>query len=440
MSIATFKGGVHPEYFKELTASLAVTPVEPPKQVVIPMLQHIGAPCEPLVKPGDRVLVGEKIGESEAFVSAPVHATVSGEITAVAPHAHPSGQMIEAITIESDGEDSWEQPAAVEFDWEKLSPDEIRRRIREAGIVGLGGAAFPAHVKLAPPEDKPIDTVILNGAECEPYLTADHRLMLEQPQQIVTGLLIMLKILGAGRGIIGIEDNKADALRVMRQEIEGRPELKVASLRTCYPQGAEKMLIEVTAGRTVPAGGLPMDVGVVNHNVGTALAIARAVTEGRPLVERVVTVTGGGVARPANLLVRIGTRVGDLLELCGGMKEDTGKLIIGGPMMGLSQPHPDIPVVKGTSGITVLSDEEFELEEATACIKCAKCVDSCPVNLLPLFLAEAAEHGLIERAEKYRAADCIECGCCSYICPARRPLTQWIRLAKAEVLKRRRQR
>lgn len=436
MGTAMFKGGVHPEYFKELTASLAVAPVGPPKQVIIPMQQHIGVPCEPLVKPGDKVLAGQKIGDSKSFVSAPVHATVSGEVTATGLHAHPSGQMVESITIESDGQDAWEQPAPVEADWEQLAPDEIRRLIRESGVVGLGGAAFPAHVKLAPPSDKPIDTVILNGAECEPYLTADHRLMLEQPQQIVTGLMIMLKLLGAKQGIIGIEDNKPDALRVMNQEIEGRQGMEVVPLHTRYPQGAEKMLIQVTTRRKVPAGGLPMDVGVVNHNVGTAAAIARAVTEGYPLVERVVTVTGGGVARPANLLVRIGTLVSDVLEFCGGMKENACKLIIGGPMMGLAQSHPNLPVIKGTSGITVLSDEEFELEEMGACIKCAKCVDACPVNLLPLFLAQAAEHRLFERAEKYRAADCIECGCCSYICPARRPLTQWIRLAKAEVIQR----
>lgn len=439
MGTATFKGGVHPEYSKELTASLAVAPMEPPKQVIIPMQQHIGAPCEPLVKLGDKVRIGQKIGDSKGFVSAPVHATVSGEVTAIGLYGHPLGQMVESVTIESDGQDAWEQPAPVGADWKELAPDEICRLIREAGIVGLGGAAFPAHVKLAPPPDKPIDTVILNGAECEPYLTADHRLMLEQPRQIITGLMIMLKALGAKRGIIGIEDNKTDALRVMNREIKDRPGLEVIPLHTRYPQGAEKMLIQVTTRRRVPAGGLPLEVGVVNHNVGTALAITRAVTEGRPLVERVITVTGGGVTRPANLLVRIGTLVSDVLKFCGGTTEDACKLIIGGPMMGLSQPHPNIPVIKGTSGITVLSDEEFELEEASACIKCAKCVDACPVNLLPLFLAQAAEHQLFERAEKYHAADCIECGCCSYICPARRPLTQWIRLAKAEVMQRQKQ-
>ncbi|HHX87452.1 MAG TPA: electron transport complex subunit RsxC [Firmicutes bacterium] len=434
-----FKGGVHPEYYKEYTASLAVVPMGSPEQVVIPLQQHIGAPCEPLVKPGEKVLAGQKIGESKNFVSAPVHASVSGEVTAIGPYAHPSGQMVEAVTIESDGQDLWEQPPSPSGDWEVLSPDEIRRLIREAGIVGLGGAAFPAHVKLAPPPDKPIDTVILNGSECEPYLTADHRLMLEQPQQIITGLKVMLKVLGAGRGIIGIEDNKLDALRVISQEIEGQQGIQVVPLHTKYPQGAEKMLILATTRRKIPAGGLPMDVGVVNHNVGTAVAIAQAVTGGRPLVERVVTVTGGGVARPANLLVRIGTLVSDVLEFCGGMKENACKLIIGGPMMGLAQPDANLPVIKGTSGITVLSAEECVREEAGACLKCAKCVDVCPVNLLPLFLAQAAEHRLIERAEKFHAADCIECGCCSYICPARRPLTQWIRLAKAEVAQRRKQ-
>ncbi len=438
MGAANFRGGVHPEHRKELTASLAITAATIPRKVVIPLQQHIGAPCEPLVKVGDAVKVGQMIGDSEAFVSAPVHASISGTVAAIEPYNHPLGRKVTAIIIEGDGRDEWCSELEPVEKVDDLSPEEIRARIRSAGIVGLGGAAFPAHVKLSPPEGKAIDTVIINGAECEPYLTADHRLMLERPEDIVFGLEVIMKALGAGRGIIGIEDNKPDALRVMRQAIEGKSDMSVVALKTKYPQGAEKMLILATTRRRVPSGGLPLDVGVVNHNVGTTVAIAEAVRKGKPLIERVVTVTGEGVKRPANLMVRLGTLAGDLLEYCGGLREDTCKLIMGGPMMGLAQPTADFPVVKGTSGILALTAEEAAVYENGSCIRCASCVKACLINLVPTFIAQAAEHGLFDRAEKLHAADCIECGCCSYICPAGIPLTQWIRIAKAEVLARRR--
>ncbi len=437
MSTVIFKGGIHPEYDKELTASLAIASLPVPQRVAIPLQQHIGAPCEPLVAVGDPVKAGQKIGDRKAFISAPVHASVSGRVTAIGPYNHPLGRPVEAITIESDGRDDRHPSIPGAGDPDRLAPDEMRRLIREAGIVGLGGATFPAHVKLAPPPDKPVDTVVINGAECEPYLTADHRLMLESPEEIISGLLIVMKVLGAKSGIIGIEDNKPDALRVMRQASAGRETLRVVPLHTKYPQGAEKMLIQVTTGRKVPAGGLPMDVGVVNHNVGSAIAISRAVREGQPLIERVVTVSGRGVSRPANLMIRVGTLVEDLLQACGGLTADVRKLIFGGPMMGLAQAHTDVPVIKGTSGVLAFSEEEVQLQEIKPCIKSAKCVSACPMGLVPLFLAHAAEYNLVERAEKLHAADCIECGCCSYICPAHRPLTQWIRLAKADVMERR---
>lgn len=437
----TFKGGVHPDYQKEFTASLAIAPMATPKKVVIPLQQHIGAPCEPLVTEGDTVVVGQKIGEGKGFVSAPVHASIAGKVTAIGPYNHSLGRMIPAVTIEAEDNGPENEPKPVQpagRSLEEFTAADICAAVQEAGIVGLGGATFPTHVKLAPPPEKPIDVVVLNGAECEPYLTADHRLMLEQSEEIVSGLKLMLKALGATQGIIGIEANKPDALRVMAQAVEQEENLSVVSLQTKYPQGAEKMLIQVTTRRKVPAGGLPMDVGVVNHNVGTAIAIAQAVRDGRPLTERVVTVTGGGITRPANLMVKIGTLVSEVIDFCGGLKENACKLIIGGPMMGLAQIHADIPVIKGTSGITVLSDEEICIDEIRPCIKCAKCVEACPMNLLPLFLAQAAEHNQIDRAEKLHAADCFECGCCAYVCPARRPLTQWIRLGKAAVLERRR--
>ncbi len=437
MGAANFRGGVHPEYRKELTASLAITAASIPQKVVIPLHQHTGAPCEPLVKVGDPVKTGQKIGDSEAFVSAPVHASISGTVTAIEPCNHPLGRKVTAIIIESDGRDEWCSELEPVEKVDDLSPEEIRALIRSAGIVGLGGAAFPAHVKLSPPEGKAIDTVIINGAECEPYLTADHRLMLEKPDEIVFGLELIMKALGAGRGIIGIEDNKPDALRVMRQAVEGKSDMSVVALKTKYPQGAEKMLIQVTTRRVVPSGGLPLDVGVVNHNVGSAVAITEALKKGKPLIERVVTVTGEGVRRPANLLVRLGTLVSELIDYCGGLKEETSQVITGGPMMGLAQPTTDLPVIKGTSGIVALTSEDAAFYENGSCIRCAACVRTCPINLVPTFIAQAAEHGLYDRAEKLHAADCIECGCCSYICPARIPLTQWIRIAKAEVLARR---
>ena len=437
MSSTVFKGGVHPDYQKEITATMAVTAMKVPDKVVIPLQQHIGAPCEPLesIEVGSYVKKGQKIADSSGFVSAPIHASVSGTVTSIEPYNHPLGRPVQAIIIESDGKEVWDEQIKPAGDLEKLTADEIRKIVREAGIVGLGGATFPAHVKLSPPPEKKIDIVIINGAECEPYLTADHRVMLEKPEEIIFGLKAMIKALGAEKGVIGIEDNKSDAIRVMEQVVSGEENISVARLHTKYPQGAEKMLIRVTTGRKVPAGGLPLDIGVVNHNVGTAVAIHDAILEGKPLIERVLTVTGAGVNRPANLLVRVGTLVSEVIDSCGGLNDSTLKLIIGGPMMGLAQPGADIPVIKGTSGILALTDQDVYLAESSPCIRCGKCVDGCPVQLLPTAIAQAAEHELFKRAEKLHAADCFECGCCSYVCPSKIPLTQWIRIAKAEIIK-----
>ncbi len=437
MSSTVFKGGVHPDYNKELTATMAVKTMKPPEKVVIPLQQHIGAPCEPLesIVVDAEVKKGQKIAESSGFVSAPIHASISGKVTAIGPYNHPLGRPVESITIESDGEDKWDESIKPPGNPDNLTPGDIRKMVQETGIVGLGGATFPAHVKLSPPEDKKIDIVVINGAECEPYLTADHRVMLEKPEEIVFGLKMMIKALGAEKGIIGIEDNKADAIKVMEQAVSEEDNITVSPLHTKYPQGAEKMLIQVTTGRIVPSGGLPLEVGVVNHNVGTAVAITDAVREGKPLIERVVTVTGSGINRPANLLVRVGTPVSEVVESCGGLKENTLKLVIGGPMMGIAQPNPEIPVIKGTSGILALTDEDVYLAESSPCIRCAKCVDSCPVQLMPTSIAQASEHGLYKRAEKLHAMDCFECGCCSYVCPSKIPLVQWIRIGKAEITK-----
>jgi Na+-translocating ferredoxin:NAD+ oxidoreductase subunit C len=437
MSSTVFKGGIHPDYKKEITVTLAVTAMKTPDKVVIPLQQHIGAPCEPLksIEVGSQVKKGQMIADSKGFVSAPIHASISGTITAIGPYNHPLGSPVQAITIESDGEDAWDKKIKPLKNTEKLTADDIRSIVRKAGIVGLGGATFPAHVKLSPPPEKKIDIVIINGAECEPYLTADHRVMLEQPEKIVSGLKLMIRALGAEKGIIGIEDNKGDAIRILEQVAAEEDNISVASLHTKYPQGAEKMLIQVITGRKVPAGGLPLDIGVVNHNVGTAVAVNDAVLEGKPLIERVLTVTGAGVTRPANLLVRVGTLVSEVLDSCGGLKDSTLKLIIGGPMMGLAQPSMDIPVIKGTSGILALTDQDVYLAESSPCIRCGKCVDGCPIQLLPTAIAQAAEHQLFKRAEKLHALDCFECGCCAYVCPSKIPLTQWIRIAKAEIMK-----
>ncbi|OPL10196.1 MAG: electron transporter RnfC [Firmicutes bacterium ML8_F2] len=437
MGSIVFKGGVHPDYRKEITASLAITKMELPSKVVIPLQQHIGAPCEPLegIEVGAEVKTGQRIAESSGFVSAPIHASISGKITEIGPYNHPLGRPVKAITIESDGRDQWVDDLKPVGDPSSLTPKEIRKIVQEAGIVGLGGATFPAHVKLSPPEEKPIDVVIINGAECEPYLTADHRVMLEKTEKIVFGLKMMIKALGAEKGIIGIEDNKADAIQAMEQAIAEEDNITINRLHTKYPQGAEKMLILVTTGRKVPSGGLPMEVGVVNHNVGTSVAICDAIREGKPLIERVVTITGEGINRPANMLIRVGTIVSNVLETCGGLKEETRKLILGGPMMGLAQPDADLPVIKGTSGILALTDDDVYLAESSPCIRCAKCVDACPVQLVPTAIAQAAEHGLFKKAEKLHALDCFECGCCAYVCPAKIPLTQLIRIAKAEIVK-----
>lgn len=437
MGSMVFKGGVHPDYHKDLTAELAISTMKAPSTVVIPLAQHIGAPCEPLegIEEGARVKMGQKIADSDGFVSAPIHASVSGTIKKIGPYNHPLGRPVTAITIESDGLDEWDESVKPKGELEDLEAEALRKIIREAGIVGLGGATFPAHVKLSPPADKKIDYVVINGAECEPYLTADHRVMLESPQDIVYGLKAMMKALGAEKGVIGVEDNKPDAILAMEEAIKGEENLSVAKLHTKYPQGAEKMLIKVTTGRKVPAGGLPLEVGVVNHNVGTAVAITQAIREGRPLIERVVTVTGAGVNEPANLLVRVGTLVSEVLEACGGLKEETCKLISGGPMMGLAQPSADLPVIKGMSGILALTDADVSLTESSPCIRCAKCVDSCPMQLLPTLIAQTAEHGFFKKSERLHAMDCFECGCCSYVCPSKIPLTQWIRIAKAEITK-----
>lgn len=432
----TFKGGIHPAYNKELTSRKNIRVMPPPEEVIVPLKQHTGAPCKPLVKKGDRVCKGQKIGDAEAFVSAPVHAPVSGTVTAVEPRLHPLGGKVTSIVIANDGEERTDPGIQPPGTLEELDADTIKKIVREAGIVGLGGAAFPTHVKISPPPDKKIDTLILNGCECEPYLTCDHRIMVEQAEDVVYGARILLKALGIERAYIGVEENKPDAIAALRQAASKYPGIEVVPLQIKYPQGAEKQLITAITGKEVPAGGLPMDVGVVVNNTGTAAAIARTIKTGMPLIERVVTVSGEGIEEPQNLLVRLGTRLSDVVAAAGGFRGTPKKVIMGGPMTGITQFDLNVPVIKGTSGILVFT----KLKTATLpgpCIRCGRCVDVCPAFLLPGTLARLAKAGMYDEAVDYGLLNCIECGSCSYICPANRFLVQTIKAAKQEVQARR---
>jgi electron transport complex protein RnfC len=437
MSLLTFRGGVHPHDHKARSAQAEITPLPAPPQVAIPLGQHIGAPAKPVVAPGDEVLVGQVVGEAGGFVSAPVHASVSGRIAAVEPRLGQLGVPVPCVVIENDGQDRAAAFEGLGEGWAAADPKEIKDLVARAGLVGMGGAAFPTHVKLSPPPAKPIDTVILNGAECEPYLTADHRIMLERPADVLAGLAVVRRVLGAKRAVIGIEENKPDAIARLREAAAGS-DVEIAVLHKKYPQGAEKQLIDAVTRREVPSGGLPMDVGCVVQNVGTAAAVADAVIRGKPLYERVVTITGTPVARPANLLVRIGTPVSAALEACGADLAGAAKLVLGGPMMGLSQLGAAATVTKGTSGILLLAPGEVDTRPPAPCIRCGRCVAGCPIHLVPTEIGNLAVRGLLEEAEQADALDCIECGSCAFACPSRIPLVQQIRLGKAGILAARR--
>ncbi len=436
MKVITFSGGVHPDS-RKLTEKKPIIKTALPKQVVIPLSQHIGAPCSASVTAGQEVKKGQPIGQTSGFVSAPVHASISGKVVAIGPFPHPSGKDVTSVVIEGDGKDEWVSGLKEHEDYLNLDIELLKAIVKDAGIVGLGGATFPTHVKLSPPKEKKIDTVILNGAECEPYLTSDHRLMVEHPREIVEGLKIIMRMVGVDKGYIGIEQNKPDAIKALRDAASKDRNVEVVQLYVKYPQGAEKMLIKVITGREVPSGGLPMDVGAVVQNVGTAKAIFDAVRYGIPLIERVVTVTGSGIKEPNNFLVRIGTSFQQLIDESGGFKGGIGKIIAGGPMMGLAQGTTDVPVIKGTSGILVLAkDEVKEAETYRPCCRCGRCIDVCPVGLNPATIGILVERGRFQEAKDNDCFDCIECGSCSYICPAKRPLVQFIKLAKFELTRK----
>jgi len=427
MKRSTFPRGIHPPELKEQTAEKPIEFFPPPEKVYVPLLQHFGSPAQPLVKKGDAVSLGQKIGEATSRFSASIHSPVSGKVLSVDDFSHPCGKPVLAVTIANDGQDRRAPEKEVVLNPELLTEDALLEKIREAGVVGLGGAGFPTAVKLCPPKDKSIDTIIINGCECEPLLTGDYRLMLESPEDIVKGAEIIRRITSAKQIIIGIEDNKTKALETVAQHTNGLP-VKLSLLKTKYPQGAEKNLIFALLRREVPRGGLPFDVGVVVQNVGTTKAVWDAVCHEKPLYERVITCSGSGIKDPKNILVRIGTTVQRIIDFCGGLEGGADIVVLGGPMMGICQWSLDVPVVKGTTGILAWISPPQARE--LSCISCARCVDHCPMGLVPTQLAKLVKYNKLEEAEEWGALDCVECGCCQYICPAKIPLVHWIRLGK----------
>lgn len=427
----TFRGGIHPKDHKQTTNRIPTRDMPAPKLLYYPVVQHLGAPLKPLVAVGDEVKMGQKIADSDGYVSAPVHASVSGRVVEIAPYLASSGQEVHTIVIENDGLDT---PAFEKKDLSvaqalKLSADEIVGIVHEAGLVGMGGATFPTHVKLRP--SKEVNHVIINGAECEPYLTSDHRLMLESPEEIVMGLQIIMKALGVKEGSIGVESNKPDAVEALEKVAPGN--IHVVPLKTKYPQGAEKQMIKAILRCEVPSGGLPADAGAVVFNVDTAAAVYRAVCLGKPLMTRIVTVSGDAVKNPQNVRVRLGTRFQEVIDFTGGLSAEPKKLISGGPMMGVTQFSPDVPVIKGTSGILALTEKEAGTLTESACIRCGKCVTACNVGLRPYLISAAVLQGEDERALSYNLSDCIECGSCAYVCPAGRHLVQHFRVGKERI-------
>jgi H+/Na+-translocating ferredoxin:NAD+ oxidoreductase subunit C len=461
MSATSFKGGIHPPDSKKATASLPIIDARLPERVVIPMAMHIGAPAAPIVKVGDLVKTGQKIGEAQGVVSVPAHASISGKVIAVGNFPTPMGNDAPAVVIESDGKDEWTEELAGHDNYLSLNPDVLKNIIKEAGIVGMGGATFPTHVKLSPPKEKKIRYAILNGAECEPYLTADSRLMEENAEDVIEGLKVIMAVLRVTEGFVGIEDNKKAAIKAMTEEagkvacellVETYYErdgleyevpkgckmgVRVVPLEVKYPQGSEKQLIKAVTGLEVPPGNLPMDVGAVVQNVATAAAIYQAVRYGRPLIERVLTVTGPGINEPKNLRVRIGTLFDDIISQCGGVNKKATKVIMGGPMMGIAQSSLGVPVIKGTSGIVALTEAEaVSVLDFGPCIRCGRCIDVCPMGLNPSVLGQLIEKGRFEEAKEYGVLDCFECGSCSFVCPSNRPMVQFTKWAKRELARK----
>ncbi|MBR2895839.1 MAG: electron transport complex subunit RsxC [Oscillospiraceae bacterium] len=425
---AGYYGGVHPSEHKEPTEHLALVKFPDPETVVIPLSMHAGAPANPVVAVGDTVKVGQKIGEAAAFISSPVHSSVSGTVVAIEERPHATRGKCLSVVIQSDGKNELHESVKPAKSLDELTPDEIVEIVREAGIVGMGGAGFPTAVKLKP--NKPIDAVLLNGCECEPMLTADHRVLLEYADDIIFGLKAMMKAVNAPKGVIVIEDNKPDAVELMQSKVEGVEGIEVVAARTKYPQGAEKMLIKRVMGRMVPSGGLPADVGAVVANVSTTKAIADAIQKGMPLVERVTTVTGKYIPNPGNFIVKVGTNAKDLIDYCGGIQGSDVTVKAGGPMMGFVQTELNFPIMKGSNGIITV---DTDVTTPVDCIKCGRCVDVCPMELKPLYFAKYADEQNWAAVKEAKVMDCMECRCCEYICSSKIPLISKIRAGKTAV-------
>ncbi len=436
-----FRHGIHPPGRKELSADQPVEVMETPKKVVLPLLQHIGAPCKPVVKPRETVSYGQQIGVGQAFVSASLHAPIQGKVKKTVMVTLPNGRRQPAVPIHAEGDQInpkrlWNEMKENDF-WPKdcisiYHPDTIVKIIHDSGIVGLGGAAFPTHVKVMPNDTRMIDTLMINGCECEPYLTCDYRIMLEASDAIVTGALLTGRAVSSKEIVICIEDNKPEAVAALKKATE-QTVIKVAVLKTKYPQGSEKQLVKAVLGLEVPLGGLPSDVGVAMSNVGTMAAVARGIIREEPLTHRVISVSGSGIMQPKNLFVPIGIAMGEVIRFCGGLTRDAARVISGGPMMGFSFSDLSTPVTKGTSGLTILTHDEISKETETACVRCGRCVDACPMNLVPTRLALASRYNNPAIAAKYHIQACFECGCCSFVCPAKIKLVQLIRTGKAQV-------
>ncbi len=423
------KGGVHPKENKHYTKHLPIENLHIPRTATIPLIQHLGKPAKPIVNKGDSVSEGQLIGEKDGMFSANIHSSIPGKVLKIGDFPCLNNLRVPSVVIQLEGE--FNKGQENKSNWKKLKNEKIIEKIMQAGIVGMGGAAFPAHIKLSIPSDKNVDTFIVNGAECEPYLTCDYRLMIEKTDEIIEGTQIIKKILNVKNVFIGIELNKKDVIRKFHEKVSGT-DIKVVPLKVRYPQGGEKQLIKAAINKEVPSGGLPFDVGAVVHNVGTILAIRDAVLFDKPLIERVVTVTGSIVKKPGNYKIKIGTQLKEIIEEVG-LTEDADKVILGGPMMGITAVSPDVPVTKGTSGILILNakeEEKIRYDRFESCVHCSRCLVVCPIGLHPAMLSLLAENEQYENMKKYNILDCIECGCCNYVCPADRPIVQFIKIGK----------
>lgn len=440
MKLFRIRGGVHPDDRKTLSAGLPIVSLPMPELLHIPVQQHIGAAAQPAVRRGQMVRKGDLLARNQGAISAPVHAPTSGRIMGIGnfPANHPSGLSVRTITLKPDGEDRWTDKLVPCDDPFALEPAEVAKRVADAGIVGMGGATFPSAVKLNLRDRYRLHTLVINGAECEPYLTCDDRLMQENAAEVIDGIRIMAHALGVSRALIGIENNKPDAQRLMREAAQGFDGVEVVGLPTRYPMGSEKHLVQTLTGRETPARALTADIGIVVHNVATAYAVHQALRFGWPLVERTVTVSGGAVKSPANLRVMIGTPVSHLLDYCGGTTEDPARMISGGPMMGQPLPSTRVPIVKGSNGVLALTGKETASRPEGACIRCASCVSACPCGLIPLEMAARAKAGDLDGTVKIGLMDCVACGSCSYVCPSNIPLVHYFNYAKGELAARQR--